>query len=190
MARIMCSILNSLEQDLQFTSEVPGYFNSGTLPTLDFQIWVQDEEVETIRPPSTGPSTTSPDTSATCQVIKYKFFEKEMGAQVVMLESSAASWQSKVSSLTQEVTRRLLNTCWDLKEEKKEILNTYSRKLRRSGYSNKQVVGIITSGVVGHARRHTKLGKEHRESWESADERELRRLTVKSTGFKSGKQVA
>ena len=55
-----------------------------------------------------------------------------MGAKVCTLETSAASWQSKSSSLTQEVVRRLNNTSPDLKDERLEILNNYARKLTRS----------------------------------------------------------
>ena len=112
-------------------------------------------------------------------VIKYQFFEKEMGASVCMLETSAASWQSKISSLTQEVIRRLTNTSEDLREEKLDALNTYCTKLDKSGYANRQIVDTITSGVKGHAERRARLGKEHREGWETEEARDMKKLTGK-----------
>ena len=96
----------------------------------------------------------------------YMFYEKPTGAPVTILETSAASLQGKMSTLTQEVTRRLCNTMEDLRDEKTEILNTFCRKLKKSGYTNQQTISIISSGVVGHARRRERLGKEHREGLE------------------------
>ena len=46
------------------------------------------------------PTDTGSTREVSVSVIKYQFFEKEMGASVCMLETSAASWQSKISSLT------------------------------------------------------------------------------------------
>ena len=67
---------------------------------------------------------TDPGSRAQVDVIRYQFYEKETGSKVCILESSAASWQSKISSLTQEVSRRLMNTSPDLIEEKRQALNT------------------------------------------------------------------
>lgn len=82
---------------------------------------------------------------------------------MTLLETSAASNKGKMSTLTQEVTRRLINTAKELKDEKITILNTFCKKLKKSGYSNRQVTNIVTSGMVGYARRKEKLGKSHRE---------------------------
>ena len=48
-ARLVGDILNSLEKDLQFTTVTPGDFKTCKLPTLDFQMWVQQEESTTTR---------------------------------------------------------------------------------------------------------------------------------------------
>ena len=73
------------------------------------------------------------------RVVKLKFYEKETGSPLTVLETSACSWQSKVSILTQEVTRRLINTSEDLPQQTKdEIMNRYCSKLKNSGYSNRQ----------------------------------------------------
>ena len=94
-------------------------------------------------PPTTpGPSTGEEiegqqDAHFTQEKIRYQFYEKEISASVSLLETSAASTQGKMSTLTQEVKRRLINTQEDLMDEKIEILNTFGKKLRRSGYSNK-----------------------------------------------------
>ena len=42
--RVLKEILNSLERDIQFTTESPEDFETKKLPTLDFQIWVQEQE--------------------------------------------------------------------------------------------------------------------------------------------------
>ena len=39
MIRILMPLINSINQDLVFTAEVPGDFANGRLPTLDFEVW-------------------------------------------------------------------------------------------------------------------------------------------------------
>ena len=89
-----------------------------------------------------------------------------------------------MSTLTQEVSRRLINTSEDLIDDKLEIMEKYCEKLKRSGY-NKQVVIIITSGVQGYTRRKERLGKLHREGWETASLRESKKLSGKLNWFKN-----
>ena len=107
-----------------------------------------------------------------------------------MLETSAASWQGKVSTSTQEVSRRLIKMAGDLKKERVKIIDTYCDKHKRSGYSKRQIVDIVTSGVVGHARRYQRLRKEHREGWETAGLRDSKKLTGKLCWFWNKKKAA
>lgn len=55
--------------------------------------------------------------------------------------------------------------------------------------SNQQAVEIITSGVVGYHRRKERLGKVHREGWETSEQRELNKLIGKSTWFKKSRNL-
>ena len=113
-------------------------------------------------------------------LIKYHFFEKEMGAKVCTLETSAANWQSEASSLTQEVVRRLVNTSLDLLDKKVTMMDAYCRKLDKGGYSNAQMVDIITSRVKGHIKQDLRLGMTHREAWETKTTMDIKKLTGKS----------
>ena len=175
-ARVVLEAMNTLGTDLQFTTKVASDFKDKTLPTLDFQLWTQEE--------------LNPTTNKMYTSIKYKFYEKGMGTKTTMLETSASSWQTKISVLTNEVTRRLITTREDLPEETKmEIMETYAEKLKKSGYSNNQVIDILTSGIVGYQRRKERLGKTHREAWETESEREMKKLTGKSTWYLNKERV-
>lgn len=74
-------------------------------------------------------------------------------------------------------------------EDKKKILYAYTRKLKKSGYSNQQSIDKVTSGAVGYQRRNKRLGKVHREGWETCEVREINKLVGKSTWFIGAKHL-
>ena len=49
---------------------------------------------------------------------------------------------------------------------------------------DKQAAEIVTSGIVGFHSRKRRLGKVHREGWETTEQREMDKLVGKSTWFK------
>ena len=88
------------------------------------------------------------------QQIKYLFYSKPTGSKFTILENSASAYQQKKASLSQEVVRRLLNTSEDTpQKERDDILDEFSTKLKRSGYSKYQQREIIESGIIGYKRR-------------------------------------
>ena len=82
-SRIILDSKNSILGFLTFTMESPSDFQDGKLPTLDIEIW------------------------KTAMQIWYEFYQKPMSNNVVLQEKSALSENVKVSSLTEEVVRRL-----------------------------------------------------------------------------------
>ena len=85
-----------------------------------------------------------------CPKLSYRFFSKPMASRFVGLESSARAWNSKCASLSQEVLRRLQNTASHLPlEESTSVLEEFSPKLTRYGYSRVQSMNILESGIGG-----------------------------------------
>ena len=115
------------------------------------------------------------------------FYSKPTGSQFSIMETSASSYQAQKASLTQEVVRRLLNTCETrTQEEKYNIVDEFCDKLRRSGYSTKQQKEIIEGGLLGYKRRIARQnGVRHRNCRDTEQARERKRLTGKGTWFKS-----
>ena len=147
-------------------------FENHKLPTLDFELWMKEEEVtmsSKTEEPLDQPEDVQTD-KVKVKLVKYNFFEKSMGSKVTMLETSASSWQSKVSSLTQEVTRRLINTSEDLVDEKIKAIDNFCNKLKMSGYTRQQRWEILKSGTRKYNKmvREEKIGKRrvNRPSWE------------------------
>ena len=86
--------------------------------------------------------------------VSYTYFEKEMNTCYVTLETSAMCPQEKLQTLSQEVVRRLSRVD-DTRpgSEKIMILDKFSEKLQRSGYSVKQMRHVITSGIRCYRRK-------------------------------------
>jgi hypothetical protein len=71
-----------------------------------------------------------------------------------MQRRSSMPENMKISSLTQEMIRRLLNTSEDLDDrERLEVINGYTQKLINSGYGLEQTRNIIVAGLKGYERK-------------------------------------
>ena len=91
-AREFKRILESVHPELKFEMETVEDFDSQTLPTLDFQCWVERGR------------------------ILYKFFSKPMAKKTLIMKNSALGENSKIASLSQEVVRRSKNTSEEVSE--------------------------------------------------------------------------
>ena len=123
---------------------------------------VTDQQVQAVVEPQHNPPTLETGTKVVkVQQLSYTFYSKPLASKYVILEPSAASYQSKKASLAQECVRRLLNTSEDRdSEERDQIVNKFQEKLRISGYSYDQQKEIIEAGIVGYKRRIENRGGE------------------------------
>ena len=73
-------------------------------------------------------------------IIEYRFYEKKMNSPYCVMAKSAMSESAKISAMSQEVVRRMCNTCEIVDQEvRDDIVDAFSAKLTRSGYSKQQV---------------------------------------------------
>ena len=86
MARILQPAMNSINGDLVFTTELQEDFPDGKLPTLDFKMWLEED-----------------------QEVNHTFFEKSMKTQLQLPRRSAMSEKQKISILSNDLNRRLSN---------------------------------------------------------------------------------
>ena len=132
--------MSSLVSYLQFEGEESGMFRNDRLPTLDTEIWYDNES----------------------NMVMHSFFEKEMVPNRVLQKSTALSKNSIRASLTQEVVRRLKSCSEAVKmDEKQEILSTFGQKLINSGHSLASAQFILVHGTVKYVEmvRKSKLPK-------------------------------
>ena len=119
-------IMNSINPDLKFTTEIETDFKTGRLPTLSFEIWSE------------------------LGGIRHSYFEKEMRAQILTCKESSMSEQSKYSILVNELMRRF--EVMDDKiglEEKTEKIDHFTKQLKNSGYSFEEAREIVQSCLKG-----------------------------------------
>ena len=164
-AEVLGELMNTISSQVKITTETKDDFSSGTLPTLDVQIWMENE------------------------LSLYKFYEKPMTNKRVLSRQTAMGENSKIASLTQEVIRRCRNTCHLLPQNiKNEILDQFAIKLVSSGHSREQARRILISGLRGYERqlkRHLSGEKQlHRPHKEGLKERSKRKLLSKSSWFR------
>ena len=105
--------MNAVLDFLTFTKETPQDFEDQKLPTLDIKIWIENLQK------------------------LYMFFMKPMCNNVVLQERSAVSETVKVSSLTEEIVRRLKSTKEELPfSYRMQTLEDISQRMKNSGHSD------------------------------------------------------
>ena len=140
MARICAPAQNSINEDLQFTQEVPEEFENGRMPTLD-TTWWQEED----------------------QRINFSYFEKSMRTPYVIMQRSAISDNSRYNILSNELVRRLSNMNKDgtTQEEKLEVVEHYIQQCKTSGYSRHETREGVVSGIKGWKRKHQRRERDN-----------------------------
>ena len=122
--------MNCINPDLSFTTEVESDFENGRLPTLSFEIWS--------------------DKSG----IRHSFYEKPMRSQILTMQKSAQSEQSKMSILVNELNRRF-DVIDDKVEtnERIEVVDHFTTQLVNSGYGFSQAKDIVLSSLKGSKKK-------------------------------------
>ena len=126
---ILEKVMNSICGWLNLTMENETMFG-GTLPTLDLQIWIRDDNK-----------------------ILYKYFEKTMTPVTVLHARSAIPGSTRRATLNQELIRRLTNTSEFVEEELRiGIVDDYAQKLINSEYTLKTTRDFLMGGLKGYER--------------------------------------
>ena len=125
-ARMVTSIVNTLEVDITMTFDSPTMNVNGKMPVLDMVVWCEREQ------------------------ILFSFYEKAIKSPYVTMKNSALSWLVKKASLAGEVARRLLNTspCLVAEGEADHHLDKFCYKMMISGYNQKERDIILKEGTA------------------------------------------
>ena len=139
MSRICLPAINSINKDLEFTSEVPEDFEDGRLPTLDTNWWQLED-----------------------YTISHSYFEKAMRTPYVIMSKSAISDNSRYNILSNELVRRLSNMSLEgtTQDEKNEVVEHYIQQCKTSGYSRHETREGVVSGIKGWKRKHERRKRD------------------------------
>ena len=113
--------------------------------------------------------------------VVFKYFEKETCSQQTVQKMSAMGENQKITILSQDLIRRLMNTntCESLGlEEKSRIVDQY-KKIRNSGISIDQTRRIIVNGIKGYESKKRRREKEGRPLRSTAAKNRCSRLRSK-----------
>ena len=146
-AGVMLQIMDDIFPFLNFEMETPEQFPKSRLPTLDFQVWLKGERVQ------------------------YLFFQKEMARKQVINKHSALGENVKISSINQNLVRRMFVTSEEVDmEERIKVVDEFGDQLQASGYSWKQTQDIVRAGLKGYENKLRKCKESNRNLHRSAEE--------------------
>ena len=166
----LCKAMNSIYPNIQFTFETESDFPNNRLPSLDCELWMEEGKY-----------------------LRYSFFEKSMKNPFCIMQSSAMSNKSKVQILSQDLVRRMMNICDTVSQsERNRVVDNYTDRLIRSGYSFPQVYDIIVSGLTGYERKLKRAANEntpiHRPAASTLKNRIHKKLIQKEIWYKEKKK--
>ena len=110
------------------------------------------------------------------------------------MERSAKRAQQKHALLGNDLVRRLsmINQKVDM-EEKLDVVNKFTKKLKTSGYNQNQCMELVNSGVRGFMNRKVNREKNgedfYRSSKKTMGKRNQKKLTEKTTWYRKRKEV-
>ena len=120
---------NTILDFIRVTYDTCTDHESRKLPILDLQCWVEG------------------------RVVFHMYYEKPCASQYFIKEASAMSANTKWSSLSQEIIRRMKNTSRRVAHEIREnILTDCMRKLKRSGYPESFRCKVLIKGLQGYEK--------------------------------------
>ena len=123
-AKVLVAMMNEVFDFMNFTTEIGEDFPEGKLPSLDINIWVENGR------------------------ILYEFFEKPMATNLMVEAGSALSREVKMSTLAEEVSRRLRNTSQRLDcTRRMESLERACTKMKTSGHSDEFIRQAVEKGI-------------------------------------------
>ena len=131
--KLVQELANSITPGIKFTTDLPSANATGKAPMLDTAVWVEPGDKQ----------------SGTGDVIRYTFYEKPATAPLVFHARGAHPWRTKLQTLALEVDRRMCNMDrLATTDDRNEVLKTFIRKLKDSGYDHPTRVEILTSGLT------------------------------------------
>ena len=140
-AAILVAMMNEIFPFLNFTIELGEDFPDGKLPSLDTKVWV----IGGWR-------------------VMFEFFEKTMATNLMVEANSALSREVKMSTLSEEVSRRLRNTSLELDSScRLEVLERACVKMKTSGHNEMFIRQAVEQGIRSFDERvgRSRLEMDH-----------------------------
>merc|ERR1712237_244060 len=91
------------------------------------------------------------DTHRHKQVVMHSYYEKPVTSKLVMMSKTAHPQKQKMTTLSQEVVRRMRNTSRKVvTSERIEKLQKYHKKMKDSGYNEEMRKEVVKAGITGY----------------------------------------
>ena len=147
---VMQDAMNSINSDIQITVELPEESSSKTLPVLDIQCWVEKKKENDSRTERGKPT----------QKLLYNFYMKPMASKLCLMRRSAMPENTRHHSLANEMVRMMKNVTEMVNQDvRNRVVDSYSARLKMSGYEEDAVKTIITAGLKNYERIRRKAEK-------------------------------
>ena len=127
---IIKQIGNSIHRSIQLEVDVPSSHDDKKIPILDLKVWVE----RTV------------ENGCSKRRIMHEFYMKEVSSKFLIDANSSLTWSSKITIVTQQCLRVMLNCSPDItKEVRIGHLDAFMKRMQASGYIMKHIYNVIKS---------------------------------------------
>ena len=169
------------------TGDCPSNYAHKKVPMLDLEIFVETQTIEV----NHNGELKNVEVEQVC----FTFFKKSMSSRLILRADTALPERMKYENGSNELIRRILNTCRSMKEhemEVKKVTNAFMETLKISGYTEgfrKQVALSAIRGVKKMEEREEEgIRKVYRLQTEGASQRHKAKTGANANWFKGKKK--
>ena len=125
----MVDLANTIHKNIVMTGDCPSNHDSGRVPMLDLEIFMEEVKVEI--------ETSAGRFRINTEQIGYGFYKKPMASKLILCFLTAIPAKMKYDNAANELIRRILNMRGGMngyKEEKRSVTDAFMVTLQISGY--------------------------------------------------------
>ncbi len=134
---IIKEIGNSIHRSIQLVTDIPSENDDKKIPILDLKVSTKEIMTE----------------NGKVTKIRNEFYMKDVSTKFMVDADSAGPWKTKMTVMTQQCLRVLLNCCPDLEESIViEHMNSFMKRLQASGYDKSTRYHVIKSAYKAYEK--------------------------------------
>ena len=127
-------------------------------------------------------------------MVKHAFYEKDCASKMVMMGDLAVPHKTIITTLSQEVRRRMVNCCRSVNvKERVSILDTLMKKMKNSKHCQSVRLNVLECGLVGYFRmvEREKAGgiRVNRPAEDGVSQREMKKILGKVSWMREREEV-
>ena len=135
---VIKQIGDGIHTSIKLEVDIPSNHDDRKIPILDLKVWIEEIQNEN---------------GSKIKKIMHEFYMKEMSSKFVIDADNAMPWKNKITILTQQCLRILLNCSPELDENiKNDHISYFTKRMQASGYNKEHRYNVVKSAFNAYEK--------------------------------------